>query len=71
MSKYEDVEFEISKKCHLKRKTILIDVGALGMIKEDTGNFVDQISGKPTINETRKNSIRINFSQSSRIFYPS
>ena len=35
----------------LKTKTIPVVIGALGMIKNSTQNFVDQIPGKPSLQE--------------------
>ena len=40
----------------LKTKTIPVVVGALGMIKRSTQNFIDQIPGKPSLQENAENS---------------
>ena len=38
----------------LKTKTIPVVIGALGMIKKGTQNFIDQILGKPSLQEMQK-----------------
>ena len=38
----------------LKTKTIPVVTGALGMIKKGTQNFIDKISGKPSLQEIQK-----------------
>ena len=35
----------------LKTKTIPVVIGALGMIKKGARNFIDQIPGKPSLQE--------------------
>ena len=46
-SKYKDFEIEVTK-------TIPVVIGALGMIKKGTQNFIDQIPGKPSLQEMQK-----------------
>ena len=38
----------------LKRKNIPVVIGALAMIKKGTQNFIDQIPGKPSLQELQK-----------------
>ena len=54
LSKYKDLEIEVTKMCKLKTKTILVVIRALGMIKKGTQNFIDQIPGKPSLQELQK-----------------
>ena len=44
-------EIEVSKMCNLKTKIIPVVTGAMGMIKKWTQNFIDQIPGKPSLQE--------------------
>ena len=52
--KYKDLEIEVTKIWKLKIKTIPVVIGALGMIKKGTRNFIDQIPGKPSLQEMQK-----------------
>ena len=54
LSKYKDLEIEVTKMWKLKTKTILVVTGALGMIKKGTQNLIDQIPGKPPLREMQK-----------------
>ena len=54
LSKYKDLEIEVTKMWKLKTNTILVVTGALGMIKKGTQNFIDQIPGKPSLQEMQK-----------------
>ena len=54
LSKYEDLETEVTKMWKLKTKTIPVVIKSLGMIKKGTLNFIDQISGKPSLQEMQK-----------------
>ena len=49
LSKYKDLEIEVTKMWKLKTKNISVVIGALGMIKKGTQNFIDQILGKPSL----------------------
>ena len=51
LSKYKDLEIEVSKMWKLKKKIIPVLIGALEMIKKRTQNFIDQIPGKPSLQE--------------------
>ena len=54
LSKYEDLEIEVTKMWKLKTKTIPVITGALCMIKKDTQNFINQIPGKLSPQELQK-----------------
>ena len=54
LSKYKDLETEVTKIWKLKTKTIPVVIGALGVIKKGTQNFIDQIPGKPSLQEMQK-----------------
>ena len=54
LSKYKDLKIKVTKMWKLKTKTISVVVGALGMIKKGTQNFMDQILGKPSLQEMQK-----------------
>ena len=41
LSKYKDLEIEVTKMWKLKTKTIPVVIGALGMIKKGTQKFID------------------------------
>ena len=54
LSLYKDLEIEVTKIWKLKTKIIPVVIGALEMIKKRTLNFIDQIAGKPSLQETQK-----------------
>ena len=54
LSKYKDLEIEVTKMWKLKTKIIPVVIGALGMIKKGTQSFIDQIPGKPSLQEIQK-----------------
>ena len=54
LSKYKVLEIEVTKMWKLKTKIIPVVIGALGMIKKRTQNFIDQIPGKPSLQECKK-----------------
>ena len=54
ISKYKDLETEVTKMWKLKTKIIPVVIGALEMIKKGTQNFIDQIPGKPSLQEMQK-----------------
>ena len=54
LSKYKDLEIEVTKIWKLKTKTIPVVIGALSMIKKGTKNFIDQIPGKASLQEMEK-----------------
>ena len=53
-SKYTDLEIEVTKIWKLKAKITPVVIGALGMIKKGTQNIIDQIPGKPSLQEMQK-----------------
>ena len=54
LSKYKDLEIEVTKMWKLKTKTIPIVIGVLGMIKKGAQNFIDQVPGKASLQEMQK-----------------
>ena len=54
LSKYKDLEIEVTKMWKLKIKIIPVVIGGLRMIKKGTQNFIDQILGKPSLQEVQK-----------------
>ena len=54
LSKYKDLEIEVTKMWKLKTKTISVVVGALGMIKKGTQNFIDEIPGKASLQKMQR-----------------
>ena len=54
ISKYKDLETEVTKMWKLKTKIIPVVIRALAMIKKGTQNFIDQIPGKPSLQEMQK-----------------
>ena len=58
LSKYNDLEIEVEKMCHLKTTTIPVVVGALGLIKKGTNAFIEKIPGSlPITSRSTKNSL--------------
>ena len=53
ISKYRDLDIENEKMCHLKTTTLLVMVGALGMIKKGTDKHNNKISCRPSIYEMK------------------
>ena len=54
MSKYKDLEIEVSKMWKLKVKTIPVVVGALGLVKKGTEELINMIPGNPSLREVQK-----------------
>ena len=54
LAKYKDLEIEISRMWQLRTITLPIVVGALGMLKKGSSDFIDQIPGKSNICEVQK-----------------
>ena len=54
LPKYKDLEVKVTKMWKLKTKIIPVVIGALGMIKKGTQNFIDQITGKCSLQEMQK-----------------
>ena len=53
-SKYKDLEIEVCKMGTFKTKTIPVVIGAWGIIKKGTQNFIDEIPCKPSLQEMLK-----------------
>ena len=51
LSKYKDLEIEVTKMWKLKTKTIPVVTGDLGIIKKGTQNVINQIPGKKSLQE--------------------
>uniref|UniRef100_A0A0L8FXY1 Uncharacterized protein n=1 Tax=Octopus bimaculoides TaxID=37653 RepID=A0A0L8FXY1_OCTBM len=54
LSKYKDLEIEISKMWNLKTKTIPIVIGTLGMTAKRADYYLAQIPGNPKMAEVQK-----------------
>ena len=54
LSKYKDLEIEITKMWKMNTKTIPVIVGALGKIKKQTQKYVNQIPGNLSLAEIQK-----------------
>ena len=54
ISKYKDQEIERENMWHLKTTTVLVIVGALGMIKKGIDKHINKISGSPSLYEIQK-----------------
>ena len=51
LSKYRDLEIEVTKMWHLKTTTLLVVVAALGMVAKTVPNYVSQIPGALSLTE--------------------
>ena len=54
LSKYKDLEIEIGKMWHLRARNIPVVIGALGLVKKGTKDFLDKIPGNPSFREIQK-----------------
>ena len=54
LSKYKDLEIEIEKMWQLKTTIIPVVVGALGLIKKGTIDYLKKIPGEPSLSEIQK-----------------
>ena len=54
LSKYKDLEIKVTKMWKHKAAIIPVVTEALGMIKKGTQNFIDQLPGKPSLQEMQK-----------------
>ena len=54
LSKYKYLEIEVTKMWKLKTNIIPVVIGALGIIKMESQNFIDQIHGKSSLQEIQK-----------------
>ena len=54
LSKYKYLEIEVTKMWKRKTNIIPVVIGALGIIKMESQNFIDQIPGKSSLQEIQK-----------------
>ena len=54
LSKYKDLEIEVSKMWKMKKTTLPVVIGALGVIKKGMRLTVEQIPGRINIEELRR-----------------
>ena len=54
LSKYKDLEIKIGKMWHLRARTIPVVIGALGLVKKGTKEFLDKIPGNSSLQEIQK-----------------
>eukprot|EP00795_Rhopilema_esculentum_P005749 gene5749-11015_t len=54
LSKYKDLEIEVTKMWEMKTSTVLIVVGALGLAKRGLEKYASQIPGHIQIEELQK-----------------
>ena len=54
LSKYKDLEIEVTKMWQLKTQTVPVIVGALGTIGKGLDKHLEKIPGNPSINEIQK-----------------
>ena len=51
LSKYTDLEIEVTKMWHVKTTALLLVIGALGMVVKIVSNYISQIPGAPYLTE--------------------
>ena len=51
---YKDFEIEIGNRWHLRARTIPVVIGALGLVKKGTKEFLDKIPGNSSFQEIQK-----------------
>ena len=54
LSKYKDLEIEVTKIWHLKVTALPVAISALVMVAKTTPNYVSQIPGAPSLTELPK-----------------
>ena len=54
LSKYKDLEIEVTKMWHLKTKTLPVVISALGIVAKTASDYVSQIPGAPSLTELQK-----------------
>ena len=54
LSKYKDLEIEVTKMLHLKTTSPPVVIGALGMVAKAAPNYVSQIPGARSLIELQK-----------------
>ena len=58
LSKYKDLEIEITKMWGLKTITVPVVIGALGIVKKGIEKHIDKIPGKINVTELQKIALR-------------
>jgi len=53
-TKYKDLEIEIEKTWGMKTTTVLVIIGAFGLVKKETENYIGKIPGNIRITELKK-----------------
>ena len=51
LSKYKDLEIEVTKMWHLKTTTLPLFIGALGIVSRTVLNYISQIPGALSLTE--------------------
>ena len=54
LSKYKDLEIEVTKMLHLKTTTLPVVIDSLGIVAKTVPYYVLQISGAPCLTELQK-----------------
>ena len=54
LSKYKDLEIEVGRMWGMKATTILVVIGALGLMKKGLEKYIQQIPGNIKIHELQK-----------------
>ena len=54
LSKYKDLEMEVTKMWKMKTSTIPVAVGALGLITKGVGKYINQIPGSVNVEMVQK-----------------
>ena len=54
LTKYKDLEIEIEKMWGMKTTTVPVIIGAFGLVKKGTENYISKIPGNIRITELQK-----------------
>ena len=54
LTKYKDLEIEIEKMWGMKTTTVPVIIGAFGLVKKGTANYISKIPGNIRITELQK-----------------
>ena len=57
ISKYKDLEIEITRMWQMKTEIIPVAIGALGVIKKGSEKFISEIAGNINLQETQKTTL--------------
>ena len=57
MSKYKDLEIEITRMWQMKTEIIPVVIGALGVIKNGSEKFISEIPGNINLQEIQKTTL--------------